>query len=108
MADDMNLEETHDIIILTLDDDTEVECVVLQIFPVEDKMYIALMPTEELEKDEEQTEVLLYCFSESEEGEPNLANIETDEEYEKVAEVFSQILDEMEADSEFEDFEAEE
>ena len=30
----------------------------------------------------------------------------TDEEYEVVAEAFSQILDEMEADTEFEDFEA--
>lgn len=106
MADDRNLEETHDIIVLTLDDDSEVECVVLQIFQVADKEYIALMPVEELEKEEEQTEVLLYRFSESEEGEPNLANIETDEEYELVAETFSQILDEMEAAEEFEGFEA--
>lgn len=106
MADEMNLEETHDFITLTLDDDSEAECVVLQIFTVEEKQYIALMPVDELEKDEEQTEVLLYCFSESEEGELSLTNIETDEEYETVAEAFSQILDEMEADTEFDDFEA--
>ena len=103
MAEDMNLEESHDIITLTLEDDTEVECVVLSIFPVEEKEYIALMPVEELEKDEENSEVLLYRFSEPAEGELDLSNIETDEEY---AEAFSQILDEMEADTEFEDFEA--
>ena len=60
----MNLEESHDIITLTLEDDSEVECVVLSIFPVEEKEYIALMPVEELEKDEENSEVLLYRFSE--------------------------------------------
>lgn len=106
MAEDMNLEESHDIITLTLEDDSEVECVVLSIFPVEEKEYIALMPVEELEKDEENSEVLLYRFSEPAEGELDLSNIETDEEYEVVAEAFSQILDEMEADTEFEDFEA--
>lgn len=106
MAEDMNLEESHDIITLTLEDDSEVECVVLSIFPVEEKEYIALMPVEELEKDEENSEVLLYRFSEPAEGELDLSNIETDEEYEVVAEAFSQILDEMEADTEFEEFEA--
>lgn len=106
MAEDMNFEESHDLITLTLDDDSEVECVVLSIFSVEEKEYIALMPVEELEKDEENSEVLLYRFLESEEGELDLSNIETDEEYDLVAEAFSQILDEMEADSEMEDFEA--
>lgn len=105
MAEDMNLEESHDMITLTLEDDSEVECVVLSIFPVEEQEYIALMPVEELEKDEENSEVLLYRFSEPAEGELDLSNIETDEEYEAVAEAFSQILDEMEADTEFEDFE---
>ncbi|SET03851.1 DUF1292 domain-containing protein [[Clostridium] polysaccharolyticum] len=106
MAEDRNLEESRDIITLTLEDDSEVECVVLSIFPVEEKEYIALMPAEELEKEEENSEVLLYRFSEPAEGEVELDNIETDEEYEIVAEAFSQILDEMEADTEFEDFEA--
>lgn len=106
MAEDMNLEESHDIITLTLEDDTEIECVVLSIFPVEDKEYIALMPVDELEKDEESSEVLLYRFSEPVDGEVDLTNIETDEEYDVVAEAFSQILDEMEDDSEFDDFEA--
>lgn len=108
MSEEMNYEEAHDIITLTLDDDSEMECVVLQIFPVEDKEYIALMPVEELEKEEENTEVLLYGFSESGNGEPELVNIESDEEYELVAEAFSQILDEMDAEVEFGDFEDEE
>lgn len=106
MAEDMNFEESHDLITLTLDDDSEVECVVLSIFSVEEQEYIALMPVEELEKDEESSEVLLYRFFESEEGQLDLSNIESDEEYDVVSEAFSQILDEMETDSEFEDFEA--
>lgn len=105
MTENMNYEESHDIITLTLDDDSELECVVLSIFPVKEDQYIALMPVEELEKDEEQSEVLLYRFSESEDGELNLANIDSDEEYEIVAEAFSEILDEMEIDTEFEEFE---
>ena len=72
MTENMNYEESHDIITLTLDDDSELECVVLSIFPVKEDQYIALMPVEELEKDEEQSEVLLYRFSESEDGELDL------------------------------------
>ncbi|MEG2349024.1 MAG: DUF1292 domain-containing protein [Hungatella sp.] len=81
---------------LTLDDDTEVECVVLTIFTAGDKDYIALLPAEGEESEE--GEVFLYRYSEKEDGQPNLENIEDDAEYEIVAEAFDELLDEQEYD----------
>lgn len=78
---------------ITLDDDSVMECVVLCILEVEDKEYIAVMP-----EDEDSEEVYLYRYSEDEEGQPELTNIETDEEYELAAEAFDEWLDEEEFD----------
>ena len=50
---------------LTLDDGSEMECLVLTIFPVGDLQYIALLPMEEVETDAE-GEVFLYRFKELE------------------------------------------
>lgn len=77
---------------LTLDDDTEVECAVLTIFPVDSTEYIALLPLDENGQNQD-GEVYLYTFSHTDAGDPMLANIESDEEYEKAAEVFNLILE---------------
>lgn len=81
---------------LTLDDGSELECVVLTIFPAGTHDYIALLPMEGAESEE--GEVYLYRYSETEDGQPNLENIEDDEEYEIVAEAFDEMLDEAEYD----------
>ena len=39
--------ENHKTITLTMEDDTEVECAVLTVFPVDAKEYIALLPLDE-------------------------------------------------------------
>ena len=39
--------ESHNTITLTLDDDTEIECAILTVFPVEKQEYIALLPLDE-------------------------------------------------------------
>ncbi len=78
-------------ITLTLDDDTEVECAILTSFPVGNKNYIALLPLDE-EGQPASGEVYLYTFSISEMGEPQISNIDTDEEYEQAAEAFNQIV----------------
>lgn len=84
-------DEEHRTITLTMDDNTEVECAILTIFPVEDKEYIALLPLDE--NGQNQTgEVYLYVFSRTEAGDPMLANIESDEEYEKAALAFDTIV----------------
>lgn len=81
---------------LTLDDDTEVECVVLTIFTACERDYIALLPIEGEEAEE--GEVYLYRYSEAEDGQPNLENIEDDDEYEVVADAFDELLDSQEYD----------
>ena len=83
---------------LTLDDGTVVECVVLTIFPAGGKDYIALLPLNETGEMEEDSEVFLYRFTEKD-GEPELSNIEDDDEYEIVTDAFEEFLD----DEEFEE-----
>ena len=80
---------------ITLDDDTVLECIVLNIFSAGDREYIAVMP----ETDDKEGTVYLYRYSETADGQPELTNIETDEEYEIVADAFDELLD----DEEFED-----
>ena len=98
MADekDLNEEEQEMTVTLTLDDDTEVECVVLTIFNAGEHEDIALLPMEGA--DSEEGEVYLYRYSETEDGTPNLDNIEDDDEYEIVAEAFDELLDAQEYD----------
>lgn len=92
-----NAEEQEEMTVtLTLDDDTEVECVVLTIFTAGEKDYIALLPIEGPESEE--GEVFLYRYSEDADGQPNLENIEDDDEYEIVADAFDELLDEQEYD----------
>ena len=81
---------------LTLDDGTDLECVVLTIFEGADKEYIALLPIDGNEA--EDGEVYLYRYSEDAEGNPDIQNIESDEEYEIVADAFDEFLDTAEYD----------
>lgn len=92
-----NAEEQDEMTVtLTLDDGNELECVVLTIFPAGKHEYIALLPMEGAEA--EDGEVYLYRYSETEDGQPNLENIEDDDEYEIVADAFDELLDEQEYD----------
>ena len=84
--------EEHRTITLTMEDDTEVECAILTIFPVEQKEYIALLPLDENGENHD-GEVFLYPFSRTPDGDPMLANIEDDSEYEKAAQAFDLILE---------------
>ena len=85
------VDEAHHTITLTMDDDTEVECAILTIFPVENKEYIALLPLDENGQNES-GEVYLYTFARTESGDPMLSNIESDEEYTKAAVAFDTVL----------------
>ena len=86
-------EEIKDTIIVpvTLDDGNEVDCEVLSIFPAEGRQYAALLPL-----DEQYTDIFLYRFIPQGEEEFLLDGIETDEEYEIVADVFDMLLDDEE------------
>ncbi len=80
---------------LTLDNDEVLECAVLTIYSVDDKEYIALLPLDE-EGDNEEGDVFIYRYVETEDGEPTLENIEDDDEYEAAADAFDEWLDEQE------------
>ena len=82
---------------LTLDNDETVECVILTIFPVDGRDYIALLPLDENGENED-GEVYLYRFVTMPDGSPNLENIESDEEYEIVSDAFEELLDAAEFD----------
>ena len=81
---------------LTLDDDTTLESIVSNIFQAGDKESIALLPMEG--EAAEDGEVYLYRYSEDEDGQPNLENIEDDEEFEIVSDAFDEMLDSAEFD----------
>ena len=93
-----NFDEEYedDTVTLTLDDDTEVECAIVSIFPAGDRQYIALFPLGG--EEEANGEVYLYIYVEDENGEPGLENIEDDDEYETAADAFDELEDAAEYD----------
>lgn len=95
--EELEMEEMEEMTVtLTLDDGQELECVVLTIFDAGEREYIALLPVEGEEAEE--GEVYLYRYSEDQDGNPSLDNIEDDDEYEVVADAFDQLLDDQEFD----------
>lgn len=88
-GDDCDCE--NDTLVITLDDDTEVECNVIGIFEVEDKEYIALLPIDD-------ETVLLYQYSETDDN-VELSSIEDDDEFKAVTDAFFELYNE---DEEFE------
>ena len=91
------IDRTH--ITLTLEDDSELECEVLGIFPAGGRDYVALLPVDSAEDGE----VIIYRFTELENDEIQLDNIEDDAEFELVEEAFDEFMDEQEFDELLED-----
>ena len=100
------LELMEDIITLTLEDDTVVDCEVIGIFEANDREYIAMVPTEG--EDADNGQVYIYRYSETEDEQPVLENIEDEEEFEIASDAFDELLDSMEFDELFEDEDEEE
>ena len=90
-------EEEMDVIQLTLEDDTTLECGVLGLFEVEDKEYIALLP---LEEDGPENEALLYEYKDVGNDEFELALIEDEEEFNDVVDAFYALFFDGEIDYE--------
>jgi uncharacterized protein YrzB (UPF0473 family) len=88
---------TEDTISLVLEDNSELECDILAIFPVKEQFYVALMPQEPLEGYEE-GEYFLYRYQSDGEN-VELSEIESDEEWEMVEDKFEELLDEDEFNS---------
>lgn len=78
---------------LTLENNEELECAVLNIFEADGKEYIALLPLDE-NGDNTDGQIYLYRFIDNgEEEEPGLENIEEDEEFDRVSAIFNEWLD---------------
>ena len=80
---------------LTLDNDEVVECAILTLFEAGGKEYIALLPLNE-DGETEDGDVYLYRSTEDANGEPELENIEDDDEYEIAADAFDEWMDTQE------------
>lgn len=89
-----------DTVTLLLDNDESVECAILCILPAGGKEYIALLPLtgEDAADENDDSPVYIYRYMTDETGEPTLANIEDDEEYEIAADAYDQWLDTLEYD----------
>lgn len=78
---------------LTLENNEELECAVLNIFEADEKEYIALLPLDE-NGDNTDGQIYLYRFIDNgEDEEPGLENIEEDEEFDRVSAIFNEWLD---------------
>ena len=92
---------------LTLENDEELECAVLSIFEAEEREYIALLPLDE-NGDNDDGQVFLYRFIDNgEDAEPDLENIEDDQEFERVSNAFNELMEEQDfADIDLDELEA--
>ena len=87
---------------LTLDSDEVLECAVLTIYEAGGRQYIALLPLDE--NGEEEGDVYIYRYIETDPENPDLENIEDDEEYEIAADAFDEWLDEQEFEEDLDAF----
>lgn len=85
ITDTTSTVEDTDYITLEFDNGEDIECEILGLFEVEGKEYLALLP------DNDDDEVYLYRYNELPNEEFELLDIETDEEFEKVAAEFDKL-----------------
>lgn len=78
---DHDHDEHHHSVTLTLEDDTELNCPIVDAFEINEQQYMALLhPVDET--------VLLYRFFENDDDTLDLETIESDEEFELVSKTF--------------------
>lgn len=93
--------QVPDTVTLLLDNDETIECMILCILPAGGREYIALLPMtgeDAADIDDEESPVYIYRYTTDESGEPQLVNIEDDEEYEIAADAYDEWLDTLEYD----------
>ncbi len=100
MANKQNINETdpdildpEDIVVtLTLDKGREQDCEIVTIFTVNRRDYIALLPVDGSGEPLHSEGVYLYRYYEENEGEPDIGNIEDDEEYKAVSDAYNALF----------------
>ena len=91
-----NFEEDEEVTVTLTLDDGEIECQVVTVFTAGGRDYIALLPMEGPEKDT--GSVYLYRYVQTGDNEPEIENIDSDEEYELASDAFDEYLDSAEFD----------
>lgn len=86
MADNKNNVPEEELITLEFDDGKDVECEIMGVFDCEGKEYIALIPHDDTD------DVYLYGYKEVGDDEFELVDIESDEEFNRVAAEFDAIM----------------
>ena len=94
-------ENVVDQVTLTLEDDSELVCDILAIFPAEGRDYIALLPQYPEDSPEaDNGDIFLYRFVEK--GDDiELIDIEDEDEFERISEAFDEYMDSAEFDEMF-------
>lgn len=86
-------------VVLTLDDDTELECAILGTFDCNESEYIALFPQGDNDFARD-GQVFLYRYIVPEDGgDPELENILDDTEYEQVSDAYDHFVNSMNLDT---------
>lgn len=82
-----------DLVTLTLDNDEELVCEALVVFEANNTKYLAVAPQVE---DEEESSIFIYRYIDNSPEEPQLENIDTDEELELASAAFDEWVEEQE------------
>ena len=91
MEEDMD--EEMDMITLSMEDGSEVPCLVLGIVEVEGQDYIALLPADEEMLERGEGVGFIFRYFEGEDGAPILEGIEDDEEFAMVSAVLDEVME---------------
>lgn len=91
MSDVERMEEMNEDMYMTLsfDNGEEEECLIIGVFEVDGKEYIALDP------ENEDDDIYLYGYKEISEEEFELLDIEDDAEFESVSEEFARLMEQI-------------
>lgn len=86
----MMAEERDDVVVLTDEDGNEHEFEVVDYFEVDDKEYAVLLPADDEQEEEE--EALIFRVEEDQDGNEVLVEIEDDDEWERVASAWEEMV----------------
>lgn len=99
MADTKNnIDDEEEMITLTFEDGTSSLFSIVAVFTADGRDYVALMPAESIEG-YEPDDLLLYRYEELSDDDVVLSTIDDEEEFEKAADAFDELLDEEEFNS---------
>ena len=87
------MDEEMDMITLSMEDGSEVPCLVLGIVEVEGQDYIALLPADEEMLARGEGEGFIFRYFEGEDGAPILEGIKDDEEFAMVSAVLDEVME---------------